>query len=213
MALPDLLVEPADVETMASWDSLVRTASGSLFQTTAWANFCESYVGGEPSYWVARCPDGTIAGLRMVLRKSPGWDVFFERMFGRAILPVMRFLIPIHEAHSAPVVVSRKWESQVEHAFASHLRRWASHTGVFRKIVVTRPPQTSAEIDSSAFEASGYNVSRSQTLLIDLKKSEEELWAQLHRSARKTVSRAQREGLRVRRVHDAEELRELYVPY
>ncbi len=211
MEPPDPSVEPADAATMDQWDSLVAGADGGfVFQTSMWGKFWQRYVGGQPTYWVAKDGDGAIVGLLMVLRKTPAWDVFFERPLGQVILPVMRSVFPILEVLNGPVIIAPDSAAAVNRAFAVHLRGWSTRNGLLRKVIVTSPPSVPDEGIWSEFESYGFHVTRLQTILIDLQKSEEELWRQLHRSARKTVSRAQREGVVVRQMNDMGELRHLY---
>jgi hypothetical protein len=215
-------VEFADSETVEQWDALVSAADGGfLFQTKMWADFWSSYIGGRPSFWVARGVEGSIHGILMELRKSPAWDVFFERPFGSAMLPAMRSVLPIREALGGPLTLPGGCKESVQRAFALHLRRRPSRVGVLRKIIVTSPAalsygaalideEASSDRNASEFESCGYGATLLQTLLVDLQKSEDEHWSQLHRSARKTVSRAQRDGIVVRTVTDMSELRHLY---
>lgn len=206
-----LEIGEARADELASWDARVAGSPGGfLFQSTRWGSFWQEYVGGQPHYWVARDGAGHVAGMLMTISEALAWEPLFERPFGGLALGALRRLALRHDARHGPVLLDRRRQDDVLWSFAGHLRDQAAGCRPLSSIRLTTPIYPTEGPEKVVFEQCGFESTEIYTLCVDLRPEEDALWNGLHRSARKAISRARREGITVRRVHDEDELRHLY---
>ena len=205
------IVEATDSQ-LEGWDDLVRRSpEGNVFQTRMWGEFWREYVGGTPRYWLAVTETDEPVGLLVALCDAILWEPFFERPLGTVILAVLRRAVCRQHINNGPIVLVPAHRDEVLSAFSDHL---AGQSRIhFPITVVTMTTPTAGGADdaaapmyvSDAFRPNGFTVDELYTNCVDLRVEEEVLWSQLHRSARKAVNRARREGVTVRRVESEEE--------
>jgi len=197
------------------WNDRVRsTADGTLFQTSHWARFCKRYFGIEALYLLAVGSSGEVQGQLLFFDEPVGYrGIMFERPLSWLTLPLMRRLIPSFRWQFGPLIFVEGEENRraVCEAILDYVQAFATaRRGL--SIESSGPPIHGCDAGEfiPVFEDRGYSVRIWNTFLVDLRVEPDELWTRLERSARKSVRRAQDQGVSVQRVKDLAELRLYY---
>ncbi len=191
------VVSAAAVDT-ARWDDVVRRCpGGTVFQSTAWARHVAHR--GAVRFLTACDEQQRPVGLLLV-----------EKRAGAPRHPVRR-LLGIGDAHytwrHGPLAADGEPGAVVD-ALLAHVDREAAADGVRAIIGVTPPllPASAASACETTYRARGYAGTRAATMLVDLRPTAEALWRALAPSARKAVTRSERDGITVDRLAPDEPL-------
>ena len=209
------MITPTTITERAQWNALLRTLPvAHVLQTWEWGEFKRVETGWQPqrfAYWDAA---GQVRAAASVLTRRVG--------------PLRVMYVPKGPALDYA-------DAEIRGAVLTHLERLAQERGaVWLKIdpdVVLgtgipsgrdpdRPPHDdpTGQAVVAALEARGWRFSTSQvqfrnTLVLDLRQSEEELLAGMSQSTRRKIRLAAKRGVHVRLADRPEDLRTLYKLY
>jgi serine/alanine adding enzyme len=164
---------------------------GNLFQSPAMFECYRSVPGYTPVYFYSESPQGTDGVLLAVLIQSPGIP-FSRNLTGRSII------------WGGPLA-----SDNLEETLSGLLRAYGIWIG--RKAIYTeiRNYRSTGHLDR-VFRAEGFHYSPHLNILIDLDRTEEELWSMVHSKRRNEVRRAVKEGTEVRHTNSRNVMLECY---
>ena len=206
---PPLTVDVFDGDSPAGWNTWVSAALwGTLFQTTFWADrLCELW-DCRPVYFVVRGEGEALPTLILQAMEVRSDHAADERrpLKSRLKEVIARLRERGHRLQwfGQPAVIHPGWAGR---AFASLFpeveafcqRERLSH------IQTSEAPGQAQGVLPVAWLAKPW-----ATYYVDLQPSEEALWQNLKKSARKAIRRAQSDGISVRVIASVEELRDYY---
>lgn len=183
----------AEAQRDAAWDALVEDApGGDLVQTTAWASIRQR-LGTSVCHLRVHAEDGTLLGGGLIQH--------------RRVLPGIR----IGAVPRGPLLFDTRpgAAAQVVRAMLAAARR----LGI--RLLVVQAPESGAALEA-ALGAAGFRVGApavvpSATLRLDLRRSEAELFAELHATRRRRVRQLQRESLETMVSDDLDAFHRLHV--
>jgi lipid II:glycine glycyltransferase (peptidoglycan interpeptide bridge formation enzyme) len=161
----------------AAWDAFVEAnAEGSHLQLTAWQG-AKAGTGWRAIRVVADGGSGPIGAQVLVRRLGPG---------------------PFAVGYAGRGPIATRFDSSSLHAFTQALRRAARQARLTHVTVDPGQPPGAATIMAAAGWRPGDLVQHAGTRVIDLDRTEEEVWSGLRSTSRRYVSRARRDGCTVR---------------
>ena len=187
------------------WNGLLApSCHGNIFQAYNWGAFLREYMGYGIVYIVCSDSDGQIRGMLQVSVSCPGHSHLLERPFGGAAIRLLKSAYPVYSWQGGPVLFGPcdEWE-QVLRLILSAL---ISIVGRGRIGSFVLPH--GAERHMPPELANHFQMRLWATYVIDLMKSEGELWDSLKSSSRKSIRRAERDGIRVERLFGEQERRD-----
>jgi hypothetical protein len=204
-------IEPT-VEEKAWNESICSSPSGTIFQTTYWAEFYEERMKVKPYFLTAFNGRGDILGQLLFFNEPIGFQsVFLQHPMRRFALPFMRRMFPSLQWRFGPLIHHPDPIDRIDIAnailkeldlFAEKLR------GV--SIEPSTPPIHGCFSDelTAAYSEGGFSTKSWATFLIDLTSKEDILLKNLDRSARKSIRKTQKQMVVVSRADSLEDLKE-----
>jgi hypothetical protein len=192
-------------EPASDWDASILPTSAErlvVYHTTGWARRMEEFLGYGTRFVTVYGDDGRPT-LRLVL--SIGWPLKVRGLgeSARILLPALTSArLGIMKWVGEPVLLSGDGEQDyldLVDALKAYSRRWRLRMGA-----------GAWPISYEGLLPDSWRAVRGATLLVDLSKSTEEIFAGFKSSARKAIRRAERDGIRVRQVDSIDDLRAYY---
>ncbi|MFC1932405.1 lipid II:glycine glycyltransferase FemX [Chloroflexota bacterium] len=174
------------------WNSLVASVpEGTIFQTSHWADFLAEYARHEPLYLVVKAESGEIKALLLLYKEASDALLTWQ---------------------NGPVVFTSGEEKVDTCRFVlEEVRRLVKDLNG-ASIRRGNLPYYDPEIaDKGAIPIDGYKMKKWATYLVDLTLDEEALRRNFKPAARKSVNRAERDGVYVERIENPEELYDYYL--
>lgn len=196
----------------ADWDAHIKgTSEANLGQSHYWARVMRRAYGAEPIflavegmahlllYQVANVDRRNLAG-------GPIW-----RALGNRLSTTLEWF-------DGPVFHQPALAADAAGALLSWIDDYLTRTPRVTQVRCNGLAHTGQHAGSEAivqvFEQHGYEPDKWATLLVDLTADEETLWMDLHKAGRKSVRKARREELVVRRITGLDDyLQNFYAPY
>lgn len=158
-------------------DFLSRNSFGTFFQTAYYADYAEKEAGLKPFYLRAR-ENGATAGQLLLFKGSRAHGLLANLPLSRLTTRIARSVFASFHSVYGPVAES-------DEAALALLKKAAEiSNGKIREI----SPHPLQQYEN-AFSAAGFKRRKWGTFVVDLRKSEEELWKNVDHSARKLVNR------------------------
>ncbi len=189
---------------MSNWDDVVSSVpEGSIFQSAAWGRYLRR-MGHEVFYLLARDATGLAVGSLLAFGENRRSDdrggegkpmTRVVKRLSACLFPALRFI-------GGPLVYDRDRLDEVNDAIILEVNRLGRRRRVFQ-VHGTAPFHGGHQLSSSWTTTAS---SQWATCLIDLRLPKEQLWKNLHRSARKSVRRAREQGVVGRRMEDGGEI-------
>ncbi len=171
-----------------AWNSYVAAAGGSVLQSWQWAEF-KRRQGWRVVRLVALRDGSPVAAIQVLVRSAPFLGAFFY-------------------AAEGPVLAPDAWRGDPAGlaALLKEVRRRGRVAGalVLRVDPLIDAGGAPARLAGLGFERSPSDVQPAATAVVDLDKTEEQLWRALARDARYRIGRARREGVVLRPGTDAD---------
>lgn len=180
-------VDPHGIE----WDSQVKSIpEGTIYQTTYWARYLESYPGAKPIFLIAQDEKGNILGSLFLYRTR-----YFKRLLrygilGKMIFKLINWLLPAATWNYGPLIYEKSNFDEVFAYFIKEALRIMKKEGIFFLKDATLPIHTDevylkrAEKILPDFRFKSRELA---TIFLDFKKSADGLWNGLKNSARKAI--------------------------
>ena len=196
-----------------NWNELIRRSpSGTIFQTTYWADFYKERMKAQAYYLTAYDGRGDILGQLLFFNEPIGSQSFFlQNPLQRLTMPFMQKAFPSLQWRFGPLVhhsdpLSRR---DIANAMLKELGNFAKKMGGI-SVEPSTPPIHGGDPGefSIAFSEGNFSSKSWATFLIDLTPKEEKLWKNLVRSARISIRKTEKQMVVVDRVDSLEELKE-----
>jgi len=165
------------------WNAFLASNRGTFHQSTFNVDYLQP-LGFEPLYFAAEEGSRRVGQL-LAFKTAPLHAASLGTAF-EAFLPLGKRMFPTLQEIYGPVAES---EGAYE-ALVSRLAGEARKTGASISIAKPHPLRDYPQ----AFEKSGFSSRQSATFIIDLSKTEQELWNGVSASARRKVTRAASDG-------------------
>lgn len=195
------------------WNSMVASASeGNIFQTSHWASFLLEYAKHEPLYLAVKADSGEIKALLLLFKEAFWHRRFIEKFFGSLLISLFKRFLPSFNWQGGPIVFANG-EEKVD-IYNSTLREVSRLVKDLHGLGISRgmlPSYDSELIEKGAIPIDGYEMRKWATYLVDLTLDEGALWRNLKPAARKSVKKAERDGIYVERIGNLEELYDYYL--
>ena len=182
------------------WNQLIeQSGHGSIYQTYHWNAFYREFAGYDLKFLVCHDRDSNPAGLLVVKVGAVGHLHFLERTLGAIAQALLKRAYPAHSWEYGPVLLAPR--EQWNAVASALLREVRKLRGTISRCNVP------LEVSSDGLEGlrGMLQVSEWGTYVIDLERSEEELWEGLKSTGRKAGRRAEREGSTVRTLQGEED--------
>ena len=219
-----MVVELVDRPRDNQWNNLLCDAQpqATLFQSTYWADFLQKTCGDRPLYFASYNKKGTINGVLLAIEScyakhailnSSSERSFMRNMLKTAAIPFFKTFLPSILWENGPIVLSNSIGPDCSHNSSTYKElisavvRKASQDKCYA-IKFARPHFFADNVES--FSSLGFKQTRMGTILIDLDKTEEDVWTKIDKEARRTVRRGFEQGVHVSKASSIKELEEFY---
>jgi hypothetical protein len=201
------------IETSADkdeWDRIVAgSPDGNIFQSAAWAEFIQSYLGVKSFFFrVEDSKSGETVAILRAGRESPLNRLLFERPLRKLTLPLADRFTANLTWEAGPAFLRRQGKAEALEALFE-----AVDTLCRDENLVALKDAWPSIYDLDQVQEPGpdwpgnFSTEQKATFLIDLTPDETALWSSLKSSARKCIRRTLEQGLKIKRISSAEELR------
>jgi len=192
------------------WDRMVAgSPGGNIFQSASWAEFMRSYFGVKSFFF--RVEDSRSGETVAILRagcESPLNRLLFERPLRKLTLTLARRFTANLTWAAGPVFLRGRGKAKALKALFEAVDRLCREKNLVALKDAWPSIYDPGQVQEPGADWPGnFITDRKATFLIDLTLDETALWNSLKSSARKCIRRTLEQGLRIRRIASAEELR------
>ena len=192
------------------WDLLLRNCPDAhIKQSAEFARFYSAFFKGRPIFLRA-VKDGEVVALMLAFVDSPFWASLSFTRFRRLFAVPARWLFPILVCQGGPIRLSARCDPDSLTDLCETLIRVAQD----QKCIEMSQMKPNIYSDDAAFDmtcdtfrALGFSVQMHATYVVDLQRSEEDIWSAIARVAKKSIRRCQREGVVVTRAGSVDDVR------
>lgn len=195
----ETIVDSHDTVDRQAWDGRLQSVpAGNFFQSTGYGELCRATLWEEPSYVLVK-EHGRVLGQLLVFDAYWLRDRIAPR--GRHVVRVWRRLAPGRRWLYGPVIFER---SAAEAVTRELLRVAAADGDVIQACPAIHAWPEDGGRGATVAAEWGFSIQRDATLLLDVFRPVEELWARLSPDAKRNVRRARREGITICPVSEAD---------
>ena len=182
-------INPYDV----NWNSLVKSVpEGTVYQTTYWAKYLQRYIKAEPVFLIAQDRSGRILGSLLLYRTR-----FFKKLLklgplGDLVSRVINKSMAVITWSFGPLVYDKSNFDEIFRCILINAVKMMSNKGVVFLKDITIPIHGDKDCMKKAHSILSdlsFKQKEFVTIFIDLRKDENELWADLKNSARKALKK------------------------
>lgn len=208
------------------WNSALEKAgpSGTIFQSTFWADYHKKTYGDRPIYIAYLDKKGNILGLLLALEscyaKHPALNqlgrkgVLFGKTYRHAATWLLHGILPFVYWEGGPVVLDPPPErgspfikATVYRGILDGIARMAQSRGYY-EVKFARPPYFDDATD--IFSSAGFEKKRMGTVLVNLEGTAEELLRSIDSGCRRYIRRGREQGIQVSKASDLSDLKQFY---
>lgn len=196
-------------ESPAEWNGWVSEAEwGTLFQTTFWADRLCELLDCQPCYFVVRRHDSDHPSLLLL-----GFHVRAELTGSEGQTLMARVGQQIRKAlgkhrhfqwFGQPALLDGEVSDEAYRELFVEIERFCRRSGISTVLPSPIADQAARSLPP------GWEIKSWATYVVNLQQSEDDLWGNLKKSARKALRRAQKDDIVVHRVTSLEDLRVYY---
>ena len=195
--MENLKVIPAEKTRLDQWDdALQESGSASLFQSRIWSDWFRNHMGARVIPLAAVNRKGTWKGLLLITVEGAMSRRFLHKPL---IQELFRAFLPQASWIYGPVPFRPKDSVAVHAAFAGYLSN-AAWQGM-QLSGQTCPNIQEDRIEIRQYQSRGFLTQPWGTYVLDLRKSDDDMLADMKPAARKAIRKANRDRLSVRRAN------------
>lgn len=192
-------------------DRLKQVPEGHLYQTSWWADYIKSYIKADPFFIVAKNEPGEIVGQLLLFKEGFAQRLFFEKPFATLTVKLLKRIFPRYNWLYGPVIFDKTNEKEILSAILKYLEKNVfSARSKVKDVNSAFQGNFNGELVNEIFAKLGYTAKPWATFLVDLKRDQDVLWANLKKTGRKAVQRCEEQNIIVKRIRDEKELHEYY---
>lgn len=182
-------VDPREI----NWDSLIGSVpEGTVYQTTYWARYLEKYAKIKPLFFIAKGEKNEILASLFLYRTNAFKRLLRLGVLGNLASKVINKFIPVFTWNFGPLIYDKYNYDEIFEYFIGDIIRRLSRKGMILLRQISVPIHGDREYMTKAHNIlMNLNFCQKQisTILINLRKKESELWANLNHSARKAIKK------------------------
>lgn len=205
-----LSVSCSEIDVPQDWDDLLANCPGAhIKQSAKFARFYGSFFNSRPLFFRAT-QSGDTAALMLAFVDSPFWASLSFTPIRRLLAAPARWLFPIVICQGGPIELSLTGHSESIKGMYETLIRFCRN----RKVMGISQLKPNIYSDDTTFEETcqtcrslGFSVEMHATYVVDLRRSEEDIWSSFAREARKNVRKCQRENVIVTRAESSDDVK------
>ncbi|MDD3245957.1 MAG: peptidoglycan bridge formation glycyltransferase FemA/FemB family protein [Methanosarcina sp.] len=189
------MIEITESIDLEKWENFVSNhPEGNIFQTCAMADVYRSTKNYEPISLAAIEPEsGVILAVlqAVIIRDAPG---FVGSISSRSII------------NNGPLFVEGKKGLEALEMLLNYYEKFLHNRAIYTQIRNLWDTENS----KNTLDSLGYQYEPHLNYLIDLNRPAENIWGDIHKPRRKGINRAEKVGIKVRKIETRDEIKDCY---